>query len=351
MSPAFRRLVRPDGLVGELLAVQGTGLLAADLAAAVGRVTQGDGLTTRAPGLATLAAAGLARATPDALAAAAPRPAWVPASPGAPVTSPADGTDSAAAQRFREAAQAHLAVLGVPADPPPAGPIAARTEDADLRLRLLGTLDPRAAAAQRLGARIAPDGATPRAVGIVAQAPELREPPAVRPVIRRAMVTALNDISPRLLLPGVAAIAPETVSVAVTNPRFIEAFMVGLNHEANRVLLWRGLPVDRRAMPFQQFWRYGDEEPAELPPIDEWQPESGLGEHLLEAPADAPGGSGVILVARGELFRRHPGTTVYARRALWSSDGTRVLAGAVAGRLHRHARGQRLPARARPRRQ
>jgi hypothetical protein len=140
------------------------------------------------------------------------------------------------------------------------------------------------------------------------------------------MYTALNDIAARLLLPGAGSVEPETVCAAVTNPRFIEAFMLGLNHEANRLLLWRGVPIDRRAMPFQRFWRSADTgEPPELPAVDEWPADSSLGEHLLHTPHGEGGAGGIVLVLRGELFRRHPGTTVYARRAVWS-QGPRTLA-------------------------
>ena len=292
LTAGFRRFVRSGGPAGDPAP--------AELVAAVGLVARGAGIAARASGLATL---GLPTAAN--VAAARPRPAWAPAAPGAAVAVPGAGADSPAAQRFRAAARANLGLLASLAGPAPAAPPVARTGDADVKLRLLDTLDPRDAAQRRLASRVT----------------SADDPPRVRPVFARAMATELGA---RLLLPGVAAIEPETVSVAAANPRFIEAFMVGLNHEANRVLLWRGLPVDRRAMPFQQFWRAADGSAPELPAIDTWEPASGLGAHL------AGGGRGLILILRGELFRRHPGTTVYARRAQWSS-GRRVLAGAAAG--------------------
>ena len=39
-----------------------------------------------------------------------------------------------------------------------------------------------------------------------------------------------------------------------TNRRFVEAYMVGLNHEMGRELLWRGFPTDQRGTCFDQFW-------------------------------------------------------------------------------------------------
>ena len=40
-----------------------------------------------------------------------------------------------------------------------------------------------------------------------------------------------------------------------TNPRFVEALMVGANHEMGREMLWQGLPTDQRGTPFQHFWQ------------------------------------------------------------------------------------------------
>ncbi|MCL4258882.1 MAG: hypothetical protein KJZ53_10200, partial [Anaerolineales bacterium] len=53
---------------------------------------------------------------------------------------------------------------------------------------------------------------------------------------------------------GLEHVPPNTIAGLVTNPRFIEAFMVGLNHEMSRELLWRGFPTDQRGSYFRQFW-------------------------------------------------------------------------------------------------
>ena len=47
-----------------------------------------------------------------------------------------------------------------------------------------------------------------------------------------------------------------------TNRRFMEAYMVGLNVEMGRELLWRGFPTDQRGTYFDHFWgvrRAGDD--------------------------------------------------------------------------------------------
>src|SRR5205807_941078 len=49
-------------------------------------------------------------------------------------------------------------------------------------------------------------------------------------------------------------VPPNSVSLAVTNRRFVEAYLVGLNHELGRELLWNGYPTDQRGTTFARFW-------------------------------------------------------------------------------------------------
>ena len=44
---------------------------------------------------------------------------------------------------------------------------------------------------------------------------------------------------------------PNSVTLVQPNSRFIEAFMIGLNHEMGRELLWREYPTDRRGSYFR----------------------------------------------------------------------------------------------------
>ena len=46
------------------------------------------------------------------------------------------------------------------------------------------------------------------------------------------MYEALRDVSQDLLLPGLEAVKPNTVTLLETNPRFIEAYLVGLRRQA-----------------------------------------------------------------------------------------------------------------------
>src|SRR5881275_1995457 len=68
------------------------------------------------------------------------------------------------------------------------------------------------------------------------------------------MYEKLRDISSELFLPNLELVPPNTISLLVTNPEFIEAYMTGLNHEFGRELLWREYPTDQRGSYFRQFW-------------------------------------------------------------------------------------------------
>ena len=110
-------------------------------------------------------------------------------------------------------------------------------------------------------------------------------------------------------LPGIDLIPPESVTLLETNPRFVEAFMVGLNHEMNRELLWRAYPTDQRGTPFRHFWDRVDRSP-DIDPIHQWNAAGGVATHMLGDPQGQ-----LVLIVRGELFRRYPNTIVYAARA------------------------------------
>jgi hypothetical protein len=161
------------------------------------------------------------------------------------------------------------------------------------------------AAAQRLA-----DG---EATGELEFAPEFPQP----------MYESLRDWFEGMLLPGLDLVPPNTVAVLETNERFIEAFLVGLNHEFSRELVWRGYPTTRRGTYFRRFWdtRGGSEAAGVVPPIRTWPAESRLGSHL----AGAAGQGQLVLLVRGDVLNRFPRAVVYAVEAEWAPDGTRRL--------------------------
>jgi hypothetical protein len=160
------------------------------------------------------------------------------------------------------------------------------------------------------------------------------------PDFEDAMYAYLRDINKELLIPNLQLIPPNTISLLETNPKFIESYMVGLNHEMGRELLWREFPTDLRGSYFRQFWEVkGVSNPSmasdaeqlkDITKIHTWQSTSALGDHKPKpAPGrqvDVPAGeSQLVLVIRGDLLKRYPNTVIYAQKALNDGKGTKFI--------------------------
>lgn len=167
------------------------------------------------------------------------------------------------------------------------------------------------------------------------------------------MYKPLLDISEDLFLPNINHIDQNSISLLETNQKFIEAYMVGLNHEFARELLWREYPTDQRGSYFRQFWDVSDfmfeqtvlddirteviqdlgadadeeaiqkrvnekvkEKLKDIPKLHRWSKFSNLGSHDHR---DPPGEDEVevVLVIRGELLKKYPNAVIYAHRAKW----------------------------------
>ncbi|WP_371599925.1 hypothetical protein [Streptomyces sp. NBC_00564] len=140
------------------------------------------------------------------------------------------------------------------------------------------------------------------------------DPVMAAPVIGEPLYRPLAKADPDRFLPGIGLIPDDTLTLLETNPRFVEAFMVGANHEMNRELLWRGYPTDRRGTPFRRFWDRVDGDP-DIPPIHEFRTAAALG---TNGAANQRGT--LVLLVRGQLLRRFPHTVIYAAPARF--DGT-----------------------------
>jgi hypothetical protein len=140
------------------------------------------------------------------------------------------------------------------------------------------------------------------------------------PTFPQPMYEALRDLSQDYLFPGLEHVPSNTVQLLQTNAKFIESFMVGLNAELGRELLWRGYPTDQRGTYFRQFWDTAAAGNARLdiPPIHQW------GQRALGTTAAGATGDELVLLIRGELLRRYPGTVIYAVKAVLI-DGKRGL--------------------------
>jgi hypothetical protein len=212
------------------------------------------------------------------------------------------------AQDFRTAAGAINRYLNTaPAPLPDPPPLGGSSGLPAARAQLQQRLDPQATIAARFRARIPPGlGEDPL------------QPLSIAPQFPQAMYSPLADLSPAWMLPGVDDLATNTAVLLQTNPRFVEAFLIGLNEALARELLWREFPIGRTATYFRNFWSAG-EAAHDIPAIDSFDGNGHLGDHT----ADHATGGNLVLLIRADLFRRYPSALVSAVKATWN-EGNRT---------------------------
>lgn len=272
----------------------------------------------------------LAGFTPQNVSQAPPNPSFaiLPAgSPPAAVGS-GSGADSPQAVAFRSAtSDLFTSLQTLPVDPPQATAL----DLATLKTTLLSRLDPTVTVPRRVQYLIS------YSARLTWQAPDALETIMAAPDFPQPMYAPLRDLSPDYVLPGVELVPPDTLGLLLSNHQFIEAYMVGLNHEMARQLLWNDYPGDQRGSYFRQFWdvsayvpQAGDPtDPAKLrellkdiPPIHTWPKPVPLGQHPNRTDVVQ---NNVVLLVRGELFKRYPNAIVYAGKAKRDAQGQRIL--------------------------
>jgi hypothetical protein len=151
------------------------------------------------------------------------------------------------------------------------------------------------------------------------------------------MYESLRDLSQQLLLPGLETVEPNSVLGLETNARFVEAYMVGLNFEMGRELLWRGYPTDQRGTYFDRFWdaRASSADP-DVFPLHGWH------ERPLGDPQTAPSGDRFVMLIRSALLRRYPTAVIYASKAI-IVNGKRKPSGKPEDEKHPAFRGSMQP--------
>lgn len=297
LEPQFRRVSRPLGPLGRR---QGRAV-APQRQEVLGKLNRGD-------------------------VRAAPPPVRIEKKPIPREPPPADRShpDPPPAAPFRAAAHALLEQLRTPV---PADPARTAVKLDGLRTRLVDALEPRAGFAASAAARIQID-----ASAAFRPSGDPLEPPLAAPSFPRPMYEALRALSPQWLLPGFDGVPPNSVVLLNSNPRFIESFMVGLNHEMARELEWNGYPTDLRGTYFRQFWDpagyvgapgvpVDPETLRDIRPIHTWAANR-LGQNTSRA--TPPGGDHLVMLLRGEVLRQYPNTVLYAVKARLDA-GKRVL--------------------------
>jgi hypothetical protein len=134
------------------------------------------------------------------------------------------------------------------------------------------------------------------------------DPVGLSPHFPQPMVEALTEVAQRFVLPGLDLVPPNTVVPLETNTTFVQSYLVGLNTEMGRELLWRDYPADLRATYFDRFWDAASS-PGRPPDIDDL---AAWGSRSLGAAATD---EDFVLLVRSELLRRYPDATIYAARA------------------------------------
>jgi hypothetical protein len=299
-------------LVALILGLTVSWVIAVALFVVAGAVAAG-GLLLRARQSTAVTTASL---TAESVEAAPERPAWQPLTPGTRTFTPqpaaAVGADTETAARFRVAAVAKQQELRAVAETAPEAPLPA-LQLSEVRATLLERLDPRVTVPAAVRGRVTfPDAWEPDdPIATIMAAPSFETP----------MYEPLRDLWKPALLPGIDAVEANTVTLLQTNPRFVEAYMVGLNHEMSRELLWREYPTDQRGSYFRQFWDPRGHVPApttaaerealrDIAPIHTWPGTSHLGDNASRGHT-AP----LVLLICGDLLNRYPDAVIYATKA------------------------------------
>lgn len=165
-----------------------------------------------------------------------------------------------------------------------------------------------------------------RNLPVIATTPEEVIQVMAYPKFTDPMYLALKDLSEAYFLPGLEKIPENTFSILETNQRFIEAYMLGLNHEMARELLWREYPTDQKGSYFRKFWDDIDGGISNLNDIKEitsWRRnEAGNSYDPLghNHPNGAAAANRLVFVVRGELLKKFPNTVIYLQRAFFNDN-------------------------------
>ena len=126
-------------------------------------------------------------------------------------------------------------------------------------------------------------------------------------------------------MPNLHLVEPDSVTLLETNQRFIESYMVGINHEFARELLWREYPTDQRGSYFRQFWDVRKKIARAADKAGRTREVQG---HQAAAPLAARPTTWattttarkapepeeeLVLVIRGELLKKYPNTIISAQ--------------------------------------
>lgn len=183
-----------------------------------------------------------------------------------------------------------------------------------LRATVVKALDPRLTLTRAVNSRIA---------ALLGEEADVFDDIMVAPDLSEPTYGALAKISHDWLLPGIDALPTDTTTIVAANRDFIASFLVGMNHELARELLWHEYPTDQRGTYARQFWTRR--------PTTASSDRYDLKHELHKAPdltlarLTGEGGDPLVLVVKGDLVRRYPGVLITAAHTRSGPQGKRLM--------------------------
>lgn len=156
------------------------------------------------------------------------------------------------------------------------------------------------------------------------------------PKISTPMYEELAKLSPDWIMPGLGSIEMNSINLLNVNQKYLEAYMLGLNYEMGRELMWRGYPTDQRGTYFSFFWGYdssiknlqitNDNEQIynlnnyrDIEDIHKWRVDpNSITSPLTKLGSNSARTAGpplLVMTIRAELLRKYPGTIIYLQKA------------------------------------
>jgi hypothetical protein len=144
-------------------------------------------------------------------------------------------------------------------------------------------------------------------------------PPALRaqPAFARPGLEHLLGLGVEYLCPGLDDVGDNAVSLLETNQAAVESFLIGLNDELARELLWREYPAVLTDTWVTRFWNPPGIGGDDIEPIAGWTSARRLGA--------ASGDADAVVFIRGDLLVHYPTALVYLLPGIATPRGSRTI--------------------------
>ena len=125
----------------------------------------------------------------------------------------------------------------------------------------------------------------------------------------------LRELSVDYILPASGKLAKNSISCFYSNQAFEEAFLMGMNTEMGRELMWREYPTDQRGSYFRKFWDQSELPKKEelkskyydIEDIDKWKGKLGSNHRSGKSPM-------LVFAIKGDLMLTYPDTEVFLQQ-------------------------------------